>query len=585
MESTHIEASELKRKREEIDGEEPTETPTLSENDDGFEIPKAHIRKAMKKEKQLRAQAMIQKSQSRTTIAEIRNVLMWVLSESQGVMPKWCLIRNKNLVDGITVIITPFLDRLTLFEYAGRGAGISKEFPFFSHCIRGSMIPMTSVNFHRYPSICPVLSQFLSAPIGSKTAAQWVDKMSDDETESENHTTHKIADFLMTEDNRRSNEFPEPLLGGRLPPGFVTTKGKTMRTTVPSFDNSEDPALLHPKDISFLSSDPDYQNLVGIDCEMVETVCGKELARVSLVDYLGRVLYDSIVLPDDEITDYITQYSGITPAMIRDCRTSFKEAQKMVLSFLDDQAILVGHALQNDLQCLRLIHDRVIDTSDIFPHPNGHPSKHSLVFLLQRVIRESLDREGGHDSVDDARASLRIAMKKLARGHDYSPLGLQSVKYVPLGSLLGKESVKSVLYSAIDKEKEPAYKLQGFTHNPDEQVEEAKLYVHHLTQFQEACENNTCRKQAVMDIDQKIRDLTQGLGENHIVVVFSGCGDVFSFKRFEKLADMCNDETKRVDVEKALQRAKDKAVSAYAIISSVGDIPAEAREREHVIDE
>ena len=563
---------DLKRKR---DDSSKSSTSGRSSSDEGeFEIPKEHIRLAKRREKASRPEALIQKNQSNTSITDIRNVLFWILSDTQGSIPKWCIIKNKHLVESVTVVVTPFLDRLTLFELAGNSAGVQKDLPFFSHCIRGSMIPMYSVGFHRYPAICPVLSSFLSTPYSSK-ALKWVEKLSDDEEVSNEHEGNyhpKITEFLMTEEMRRSNGIPESLSNGLAPPGFVTTKGKKTRSVFEGEDPEDLPPMVYnERDLRRIEVDDDYRNLIAIDCEMVETCAGKELARVSLVDYMGRVLYDSIVLPENEIEDYLTQYSGITRKMMMECRKSFREAQKDVLKYLDESSILVGHAIDNDLRCLKLIHNRIIDTSDIFPHPNGHPSKHSLVFLLQRVIRASLDRERGHDSVDDARATLRVALKKLARGHDYSPNGLNSSKLNPLGELIDG---RSVLISELDDHTQ--YKTQGMDINPSE-FDDAKLRIHVLRQFQHACENNTPRKDALIQIDSEIRSIASKMQENHVLLVFSGCGDIHSFKRFEQLADMCDDEVKMTEVTKALERAKDKALAAYAIITAISDLPLEVR--------
>ena len=575
-----VESLEVKRARDTPDDEE-TRAPRCHDSDEGeFEIPKEHQRLAKKRQKLSKPEAVIQKNHTKTTIAEVRNVLLWVLSDSHGIMPKWCLIRNKNLVQSVTVIITPFIDRHTLFDMAGSNAGVSAELPFFSHCIRGSMIPMSSVGTHRYPAVCPVLSTFLSTPLQGKNP-QWVDKLSDteDATPPETEQPHApISAFLMSVENRRANDIPEALGDGRVPPGFVSTIGKKMRTVPPINPDQElTPMLRLPRDQALIESDVDYSNLFGIDCEMVDTLVGKELARVSLIDHLGRTLYDSIVLPENEITDYITQYSGITPKMIRECKTSFKEAQRQLLSFLDEKSILVGHAIQNDLQCLKFIHERVVDTSDIFPHPNGHPSKHSLVFLLNRVLRETLDREGGHDSVDDAAATLRVAMKKFARGWDYSPVGTGTSRTQPLGKLI---EGRAVLFADI--EDQAGYRIDGLDINPDTHSD-AKLRIHLINDFQLACESATAtagttqRKEALVATDLRIRTIVSELDDDHIVLVFSGCGDIHSFKKFEQLADKCEDETKRIEVEKTLQRAKDKAISAFAIISAVGDLPAVAK--------
>lgn len=52
-----------------------------------------------------------------------------------------------------------------------------------------------------------------------------------------------------------------------------------------------------------------------MDCEMVGLGPSREsgLARCSLVDSEGSVLYDRFIRPEGEITDYRTRVSGITP--------------------------------------------------------------------------------------------------------------------------------------------------------------------------------------------------------------------------------------------------------------------------------
>ena len=547
-----------------------------SDDDDGFEIPKEHLRMAKKRLKINKPEALIQKSQSKTTMAEVRNLLLWVLTESHGTIPRWCMVRNKNLVESMTVILTPFIDRHTLFDSAGNSAGISTELPFFSHSIRGSLIPMASVPFGRYPSVCPVLGSLLSAPVRGSSANEWVDKLSDNEPEiapkCQNWT---ISDFLMSEENCRANDIPELLPGGRVPPGWICAVGKSA-----SCVKSDEPGHFLDTPES-LRNDPDFPNLFGIDCEMVDTIVGKELARVSLVDCEGRVVYDSIVLPENEITDYLTQYSGITAKMIRECKKKFIEAQRDLLRLIGENSILVGHAIDNDLKCLKLIHNRIIDTSDIFPHPNGHPSKHSLVFLLSRVLRETLNRESGHDSVDDARCALKIAMKKLNRGFDYNPLTGGSNKQVPLGTLIdGNVHIHNHNEAHV-------YKLDGCTVvrqggctevQPDgctvvANLQTPRLAIHVLTQFQDACENNAARKDALIKTDAAIREIIAKLPDNNIVLVLSGCGDIHTLKKFEGLLPKCQDDAQRIETTKAIQRAKDRAVSAFTIVSTVGELP------------
>ncbi len=52
--------------------------------------------------------------------------------------------------------------------------------------------------------------------------------------------------------------------------------------------------------------------LVAIDCEMVYTRLGLELARVSIVDSYGKPLYDEFVKPSEPVLSYNTEFSGIS---------------------------------------------------------------------------------------------------------------------------------------------------------------------------------------------------------------------------------------------------------------------------------
>lgn len=58
---------------------------------------------------------------------------------------------------------------------------------------------------------------------------------------------------------------------------------------------------------------------VAMDCEMVGVGSGGEesiLARVSIVNYFGKCVYDKYVKPTEKVTDYRTAVSGIRPADI-----------------------------------------------------------------------------------------------------------------------------------------------------------------------------------------------------------------------------------------------------------------------------
>ena len=43
--------------------------------------------------------------------------------------------------------------------------------------------------------------------------------------------------------------------------------------------------------------------------------------------------------------------------------------QERFLTLVGADTLLVGHALENDLRVLRVLHGRVVDTAILYPHP------------------------------------------------------------------------------------------------------------------------------------------------------------------------------------------------------------------------
>lgn len=76
----------------------------------------------------------------------------------------------------------------------------------------------------------------------------------------------------------------------------------------------------------------DHSNLIALDCEMVGTGPGgkySEVARCSIVDYYGRVIYDKYILPLKPVTDYRTRWSGIRKHHLAQA-VPFEDAQNEV---------------------------------------------------------------------------------------------------------------------------------------------------------------------------------------------------------------------------------------------------------------
>ncbi|PPS10478.1 hypothetical protein GOBAR_AA10147 [Gossypium barbadense] len=87
------------------------------------------------------------------------------------------------------------------------------------------------------------------------------------------------------------------------------------------------------------------------------------------------------------------------------------------LTLVHKDTILVGHSLENDLLALKISHDLIIDTSVIYEHPRGGSYKSALRVLAKRFLSREIQQSGsGHDSIEDARAAMDLALLKIRNG-------------------------------------------------------------------------------------------------------------------------------------------------------------------------
>ncbi|KAI4825898.1 hypothetical protein KUCAC02_021559 [Chaenocephalus aceratus] len=156
--------------------------------------------------------------------------------------------------------------------------------------------------------------------------------------------------------------------------------------------------------------------VVALDCEMVGTGPGgrcSALARCSVLDYHGNVLYDKYVRPCHPVTDYRTRWSGIRRHHLYNA-VPFNQAREEILSILEGK-VVVGHAIYNDFEVLdtvlpgHMVRDtcttRYLSRLAGFPRERCSSLKILAIKLLDRKIQVG---KRGHCSVEDALASLDL---------------------------------------------------------------------------------------------------------------------------------------------------------------------------------
>ncbi|KAL2869460.1 ribonuclease H-like domain-containing protein [Aspergillus lucknowensis] len=156
---------------------------------------------------------------------------------------------------------------------------------------------------------------------------------------------------------------------------------------------------------------PPKRQAVAIDCEMVGVRNAEDgtkkdyLIQVCAVDFLTGepLLVKVVVLPAHfKVDDWRTTYSGMSQEvfdffkMNGEAVEGIEGVQKALYEFIDEDTILVGHALHNDLKHLGIVHHNVCDTA----------------IFTQEVVSEHLDKE---DRKQGARCGRTWKLSTLCR--------------------------------------------------------------------------------------------------------------------------------------------------------------------------
>ncbi|XP_016956022.1 uncharacterized protein LOC108028613 [Drosophila biarmipes] len=241
--------------------------------------------------------------------------------------------------------------------------------------------------------------------------------------------------------------------------------------------------------------------MFGVDCEMCQTVAGmNELTRISIVNESYQTVYETLVMPKNRITDYLTQYSGITEEIMRKVTKTLKEVQREVSELLPPDAILVGQSLNSDLNAMRMMHPYVIDTSVCFNISGVRRRKSKLKHLAMTFLKEIIqENDFGHDSIEDSRATLKLVKMKLANSIEFGDEILtQQKRLQQLANACSGDTISNNLFAhAAKRDKRTAIvtvgDLQPRLKNVIQKAEEAApkdnsraVHVHEVSSSKEA---------------------------------------------------------------------------------------------------
>lgn len=462
-------------------------------------------------------------------IHRMRDLILWLLAVEQQ-HPGWVDVANKSALKNIVFLLV--------------GGITSRDVGYESlsdHLVPQQIKEAPTIQFFKnhFDEVIPVqlpgskdstysaMQSLINFPINRKEKQDLLRASADDKI--------YLPDLLMSYHHLIANGYPiHPLTAGLSATEVQPLEDGWVETKVFEHEGSKTFAL---------------------DCEMCLSAEGKELTRISILDFNNRVIMDELVKPQNEIIDYVTTYSGIKEEDLKDVTTTLKDIQDRVLSIISADDILIGHSLESDLNVLKLRHPKIIDTSIIYEHPSGPPSKQSLRNLAKTYLDSNIQGgTKGHSPVIDSETCMNLVKLKVVNGRNFGKIMREISIFKKFSNLKNKRTVSA---SIVDYEMQiqdgfdPNFESRVKCSNDEEIVQNViklssstNLTIAKLRELEFAKRFASppyyCKlkidtvENAYLRLDKHLEQIYESLPDKTVLMICTGVGDTTEMLRLQK---------------------------------------------------
>lgn len=342
------------------------------------------------------------------TVMQLRDLALYALNPHNNSVPYWCDVVKRDEIERVVVVVVPGIEELDFVPTeTGMTGSEPKPDEASVHLSLSSLQRQPELDFfystfeHLLRTRCPGSKDSIYSPLHALTHSPYSAKEKRKLIEDLKSKKLTLWDLFL-------NELQLVKFG--YPSHDADSEG-----TEDSDYSSDSGTYLSTRKFEHSGS-----RTFAIDCEFCKAGNTSVLTRISVVNFQGETVLDKFVRPAEEITDYVTRYSGVTAAKLEGVTTTLQDIQREVLALVSSEDILIGHLLELDLNVLQIAHPRIVDTAVVFEHPRGPPARPSLKWLAEKYLGRQIQQGEldalGHSLVEDALACLDLVKKKLQEG-------------------------------------------------------------------------------------------------------------------------------------------------------------------------